>query len=178
MKRIPPTPDSIEAYILRQASRAIGLTRSEIHNRYSSGDGSRQTAYEIADAMVRDGRLHERTYRMGRWMFADPAHAAAWSPNVEIRQAPKTPVLRDIDDLNIDRRGLRRVKVQVHLPGSRVDAPQLLNREPETPQPARVVEVQRGPSYTHDPRYQVGPGEKVPALFSGLGIGRYLDERE
>lgn len=34
----------------------------------------------------------------------------------------------------------------------------------------------RGPSYTHDPRYQVGAGDKVPALFSALPVGRYLDE--
>lgn len=33
-----------------------------------------------------------------------------------------------------------------------------------------------GRNWTHDPRYQVGPGETVPALFSGLGVGRYLED--
>lgn len=30
--------------------------------------------------------------------------------------------------------------------------------------------------YTHDPRYQLGPRQQVPALFSGLGMGRYLED--
>jgi hypothetical protein len=176
MKRTPPTPASIEAYIMRQASRSSGMTRSEIHNRYSTVDDSRQKAYAIAEQLVREGRLHERTYRMGRWLFADPAHAAAWNPNTEIRSIRQPPMLRDVADLKIDRRDLRHIRTPIVLPGSRTDAPQLLNREPATPQPARVVVPQIGPSYTHDARYQVGPGEAVPALFSSLGIGRYLDD--
>lgn len=38
------------------------------------------------------------------------------------------------------------------------------------------IKITRGPSYTHDPRYQVGAGDKVPALFSGLPVGKYLEE--
>lgn len=30
------------------------------------------------------------------------------------------------------------------------------------------------PGYTHDPRYQVAPGERVVGGFATLGIGRYL----
>lgn len=44
---------------------------------------------------------------------------------------------------------------------------------PTEPQPVRYT---RGPSYTHDPRYQVGAGDPVPALFSALPVGRYLEE--
>lgn len=36
------------------------------------------------------------------------------------------------------------------------------------------IEVQKGPSYTHDPRFQMAPGVKVRGDFSKLGIGRYL----
>jgi hypothetical protein len=36
--------------------------------------------------------------------------------------------------------------------------------------PAGVV-VQRAPSVRHDPRYQVGPGYEVPALFRAVPIG-------
>lgn len=36
------------------------------------------------------------------------------------------------------------------------------------------IEVQKGPSYTHDPRFQMAPGAKVRGDFSKLGIGRYL----
>lgn len=41
------------------------------------------------------------------------------------------------------------------------------------PQPIKYT---RGPSYTHDPRYQIAPGAQVPALFSALPPGRYLEE--
>ena len=50
----------------------------------------------------------------------------------------------------------------------------------KTPAPAARNEPQpiftRGPSYTHDPRYQLDPRKQPPALFSGLGMGRYLED--
>ena len=43
---------------------------------------------------------------------------------------------------------------------------------------AKQIVIQRGPSYTHDPRYQVDPAQA--GLFRGefcaLGIGRYIEE--
>ena len=41
------------------------------------------------------------------------------------------------------------------------------------PQPIRYTRID---GYTHDPRYQIKPGAKVPALFSALPPGRYLEE--
>lgn len=53
-------------------------------------------------------------------------------------------------------------------------------KAPTLKQPAQIVtppgvKVQRGPSYTHDPRFQLPPGAKVRNGFSALGIGRYLE---
>lgn len=42
------------------------------------------------------------------------------------------------------------------------------------PRPADVVAA-LSKGWTHDPRYQVGPGEKPPALFSALPLGVYLE---
>lgn len=57
-----------------------------------------------------------------------------------------------------------------HKPPAKAFAPK---PAPSEPQPVRYT---RGPSYTHDPRYQVGAADKVPALFSSLPVGRYLEE--
>lgn len=169
--------EQIEAWLIAAASRTDGLTRRTLHDRWSPRYGTRQIAKGIAEEMIRDGRLVLRKWRNCEWMFASQAQADAWIPGYEFRRESEAlPKLRDVADLSIDRRGHRKVRTPVTLPGSRTDAPQLLNREPATPQPPRVVEVQVCPSYTHNPRYQVGPGEKVPALFVALGPGRYLDE--
>ena len=32
------------------------------------------------------------------------------------------------------------------------------------------------PGWSHDPRYQVAPGARAPALFAALPMGSYLDE--
>lgn len=42
--------------------------------------------------------------------------------------------------------------------------------------PPNEVRYTRIDGYTHDPRYQIGPRQQVPALFSGLGMGRYLED--
>jgi len=170
--------ESIEAWLIAAASRTDGLTRRTLHDRWSARHGTRQLAKAVAEEMIRDGRLVIRKWRNCEWMFASQQQADAWVPGYEFRrEAEALPKLRDVADLTIDRKQRRHIRTPVTLPGSRTDAPHLLNREPATPQPARVVEVQRGPAYTHDARYQVGPGEKVPALFAALGVGRYLDER-
>ena len=45
----------------------------------------------------------------------------------------------------------------------------------------RAVPIQRKdgvtvvPGYTHDPRYQVAPGERVVGGFASMGVGRYLE---
>lgn len=52
----------------------------------------------------------------------------------------------------------------------------VLRQQPLVAKPAGQPIYTRGPSYTHDPRYQVGAGDKVPALFSSLPVGRYLED--
>lgn len=47
---------------------------------------------------------------------------------------------------------------------------------PTKPPIARVVVVQRCPSYTHDPRYQCAPGEQTfGAGFQAVGPGRDIN---
>lgn len=41
------------------------------------------------------------------------------------------------------------------------------------PQPILYTRID---GYTHDPRYQLGPRQQPPALFSSLGMGRYPDD--
>ena len=54
-------------------------------------------------------------------------------------------------------------------------------RPPRQPAPAAVA-AHAGPrvvlaaGWTHDPRYQLAPGERVVGGFATLGMGRYLDE--
>lgn len=58
---------------------------------------------------------------------------------------------------------------------------------PGTPRPMHVpkaeavvvvpegLEVTKCPNWTHDPRYTVGPNDRVPSLFSALPLGVYLE---
>ena len=59
------------------------------------------------------------------------------------------------------------VHVQTHGTGWR--------KPPPTP-PKAQAGVQRCPGWTHDRRYQIGPGERPPPLFSALPVGKYLEE--
>ena len=52
----------------------------------------------------------------------------------------------------------------------------VLRPQPQAAKPAGQPIYTRGPSYTHDPRYQVGAGDPVPALFSALPVGKYLED--
>lgn len=60
----------------------------------------------------------------------------------------------------------------------RSELPPVLTPAPRGPveivRPAGV-EVQRGPSLSYDPRYQLDPDKKVRGDFTRLGIGRYLE---
>jgi hypothetical protein len=78
-----------------------------------------------------------------------------------------TPKLYDVADL------LQRVSPDrthrrlIELPGTRQHTPQTVAAMPGSD------EVTRCPGFTHDPRYQVAPGERVfGAGFAAVGIGR------
>jgi len=48
--------------------------------------------------------------------------------------------------------------------------------KPEPVTPTAAPRIIRAPAWTHDPRYQLAPGERVVGGFASMGMGRYLGD--
>lgn len=131
------------------------------------------------------GRVHGVGRRPRMRYFTDSAAAAAY--------AALTGEAYELTELQAarlaHRRKVRLAREQAKRPQKPAKQPRPFDQrilpaavtiaKPKAP-PAIVVPhgltVQRGPSYTHDPRFQCAPGERVRGDFTALGVGRYIEE--
>lgn len=171
--------DTIRGRVLELARRREGVT----HRGAVASTGLGATAVQTA---LRDLELAHRLTRRApvgfdpRW-FTTTAAADAWVASLhrpapaqqptKPGRLPRVPaVLTDVKPLTA---------------ATRKPVP-LTVVAPKTPGPATApagdaivpegVKITRGPSWTHDPRFQVAPGERHHgAGFSRLGIGRYVE---
>jgi hypothetical protein len=117
------------------------------------------TSAELIDPMDKDKlrklKLMGRAVAIVRWRqsryFETQESADAW-----VRENPETGV------------SVSRVW-SLNLPGT----PK--NLRPFEPKHVGEAKRTQCPNWTHDPRFQLAPGEKPPALFSALPIGVYLE---
>lgn len=149
-------------------------------------------------ALVAQGRVHpaKRAGDRIRW-FKRVAARDAWLLEMQRGETMYTMVPK-ANRASTKPKGPRLVDVHQHLPSrARRPGPKclpLLGSEMERPLPAagvaidpnwmqrtgdQVVTVEtvtsRGMSSGHDPRFQCGPDDEVPALFSGRPYGEYTE---
>lgn len=181
--------------IIAMASTAAGASLAEIK---TALDRSDPTIGVMVSSLVKAARLTPAGTQ-GRWRyFADPAHAEAAAPRLAEQDAAhraEVDARRKAREeaKNAARRALteqRRLELERNKPPKAERKPRKKRERPFDarmfPAPVAIakpairqqivmppgIKVQKGPSYTHDPRFQCGPSERVVGPFSLVGIGR------
>lgn len=148
---------TISLALVRLAGRADGVDASEVAQ---TGLCDGKTASTRLGALVRAGYLHRgKVLGVSARYFAAEAAAQAWEQRArEVRHASACRPLSP--------------------PSGK---PTRVPHRPATPPALPAVErdgvrVTRGPAWTHDPRYQVAPGDRpFGAGFAAVGVGRNVE---
>jgi hypothetical protein len=164
------TTDTILARLQRLASGPQGATNAQVAQAF---DWAAEEAGSRLSTQVRRGKLI-RVRVMGHKVryFSNPDHAEAFGvATVPLEPKPKRVPKRRAEKVAemLEPAG----HWPMHLPGT----PKAV-QVPDGPVVVITAAVKRteGPRWTHDPRYQVGPGERpFGAGFAAVGIGRNVE---